>query len=121
MDRDANFGSKGHGPGKNWQCLKDNTAVDMESGLITRVAVTRASTQDAKGLAHVCPRGGEATADKAYWCGRDALDTIRARGCEENVIKRNNMTDKDPKRDRAIAKKRMPFEQVFSKRPSRLR
>ena len=120
MDRHANFGSKGHGPDKNWYGLKDNTAVDMKSELITRVAVARASAPDAKGLARVCPRGGEACAGKAY-CGRDATDTIRARGCEERAIKRNNMTNKDPERDGAIAKKRMPFERVFSKRPSRLR
>ena len=120
MDRDANFGSKGRGLENNWQCLKDDSAVDMESGPIARVAVTRASVPDAKGLARVCPRGGEATADKA-WCGRDALGTIRARGCEERAIERNNMKDKDWKRDAGIAKKRMPLERAFSERPSRPR
>ena len=119
MDLHADFGSKGCGPDKNWQCLKDNSAVDMQSGLITRVAVTRASVPDAKGLARVCPRGGEACADKAY-CGQDALGTIRARGCEEMVVKWNNMKDKDWKSDGSIAKKRMLLERAFSKRPSRL-
>ena len=37
------------------------------------------------------------------------------------VIKRNNMKGKDWKRDGGNAKKRMPLERVFSKRPSRLR
>ena len=120
MDLHADFGSKGFGPDKNWYGLKDHSAVDMDSGLITRVAVTRASVPDAKGLERVCPRGGEVYADKAY-CGQDALGTIRARGCEEKVIKRSNMKDKDWKRDAGIAKKRMPLERVFSKRPSRLR
>ena len=109
MDRDSDFGSKGCGPDKNRQCLKNDGAVDMESGPIARVAVTRASVPDAKGLALVCPCGGEACADKA-WCGKDGLGTIRARGCEERVIERSDMKDEDWARDGAMAKKRMPFE-----------
>ena len=92
------------------------TSARLESGLIARLAATRASAPDAKGLARVCPRGGEATADKAY-CGRDALDAIGARDCEERAVERNDMTDKDPKRDGAIAKKRMPFERGVLQTP----
>ena len=55
------------------------------------------------------------------FCGWDAIRTIRARGCEEMVIKRNNMKGKDWKRDGGIVKKRMPLDRVFSKRASRLR
>ena len=118
MDRHADFGSKGCGPENNRQCLKDDGAVDMESGPIARVAATPASVPDAKGLARVCPRGEEACADKA-WCGRDALGTIRARGCEERAIERNNMKDKDWKRDGAIAKMRMPLERDVLQTPER--
>ena len=87
MDQDSDFGSNGCGTQKNRQCLKDNGAVDMESGLIARVAVTRASVPDARGLARICPRGGEACADKAY-CGQDALGTFKALGGEDRAIKR---------------------------------
>ena len=55
-DRQARFGSKGKD--KYWYGYKEHTSVDMQSGLINKVAATPANVDDAKGLRHVCPDQG---------------------------------------------------------------
>ncbi len=52
-DKQARFGAKGKG--KFWYGYKEHASVDMQSGLINKVAATPANTGDAKGLRHVCP------------------------------------------------------------------
>ena len=51
--RQAHFGSKGKD--KYWYGYKEPASVDMQSGLINKVAATPANVDDAKGLRHVCP------------------------------------------------------------------
>ena len=115
---DARQGSKG--PGKNFYGYKRHDAVDMQSGLINRVAATSGEVTDAAGLAYVCPSGGAVYADKRY-CGRDAIDTLVANGCHDATIKRDNMKIKDRDKDRWISRMRSPYERVFSKTPNRMR
>ena len=55
-DKQAKIGCKGKN--KYWYGYKQHSAVDMQSGLINKVAVTPANVTDAKGLKHVCPDSG---------------------------------------------------------------
>ena len=48
---------------------KKLVCVDMQSGMINKVAVTLANVTDAKGLPHMLPKSGSVYANKRY-CGR---------------------------------------------------
>lgn len=52
-DKDANFGCKGGN--KFWYGFKKHISVDMQSGMINKVAITKASIIDSKGMKHVIP------------------------------------------------------------------
>ncbi len=64
MDKHAHFGCKG----KNtyWFGYKEPVSVDMQSGLINKVAAISAGVTDAHGFQHVCPNGGAVYADKGH-------------------------------------------------------
>lgn len=66
-DKQARIGCKGKD--KYWYGYKKHASVDMQSGLINKVAITLANTSDAQGLKHVCPSNGAVYADKAYCIG----------------------------------------------------
>jgi IS5 family transposase len=117
-DKDADYGCKG--TDKYWYGYKRHVAVDAKSGMITKVAATKASLTDAKGLKHVCPRSGMVMADKGY-CSKDAQSIIKARGCHSGAILKNNMKGKNKDKDKFISRLRMPFENVFSKMDKRVR
>ena len=69
-DKDADYGCKGKD--HYWYGYKRHAAVCMKNGFITKTAVTKASTSDAKGLKHICPKdAGMILGDKAY-CAKDA-------------------------------------------------
>ena len=68
-DKQARIGCKGKD--KFWYGFKKHVSVDMQSGLINKVAITPANLTDAKGIKHVCPSGGAIYADKGY-CTKDA-------------------------------------------------
>ncbi len=55
-DPQARFGAKGRD--KFRYGYKEHTGVDMQSGLINRVAATPANVTDARGVRHVCPETG---------------------------------------------------------------
>ena len=63
-DPQARFGNKGKA--QFWYGYKEHASVDMQSGLINKVAATPAHTRDADGLRHVCPDQGAVFADKGY-------------------------------------------------------
>ena len=63
-DKQARIGCKGKN--KFWYGYKKHVSVDMQSGLINKVAITPANVTDAKGLKHVCPSQGAIYADKGY-------------------------------------------------------
>ena len=63
---------------------KEHASVDMQSGLINKVAATPADITDAQGLAHICPDQGAVFGDKGY-CVKPARQTITAKGCHPLV------------------------------------
>ena len=117
-DKQAKIGCKGKD--KYWYGYKKHVSVDMQSGLINKVAVTPANVTDAKGLRNVCPKQGAAYADKGY-CTKHAKEAAAKRGCHLAAIKKNNMLEKNKDQDRWYTKIRAPYERVFSKQRRRVR
>jgi IS5 family transposase len=117
-DKQARIGCKGKD--KYWYGYKQHTSVDMQSGLINKVAITPANLTDAKGLKHVCPNQGAVYGDKGY-CTKPAKKTTQIKGCHLAAIMMNHMLDKNKDKDRWYTKIRAPYERVFSKRNRRVR
>ena len=117
-DGDARFGCRGKN--KYFFGYKRHVCVDMKQGVITKVAVTPGNVTDAAALKHVVPRSGMVFADKGY-CDQKSERLLRARHCHSGVIKKQNMKDKNPDKDRWLTSVRMPYESVFSKHPKRAR
>ena len=115
-DPEAKIGAKRDK--KFWYGFKKHVAVDMQSGMITKVAVTPANVTDAAGARHVLPKSGAVAGDKGYV---GAIREMLRRGLHPMVIKRNNMKDKNADLDRWITKLRCPYERVFSKQNNRVR
>lgn len=115
-DTEAKIGAKSSK--KFWYGFKKHVGVDMQSGMINRVAVTPANVTDADGARHVMPRSGAVCGDKGYV---GALGEMRRRGVHAMVIKRNNMKDKNADLDRWLSKLRAPYEGTFSKQNKRVR
>ena len=111
-DKQARFGCKGKN--KFWFGYKQHTSVDMQSGLINKIAGTPANVTDSDGLKHVCPNQGATYADKGY-CDKKARRTMTKKGCHDAAIRKNNMKDKNKDKDRWISAIRAPYERVFSK------
>ena len=118
FDKQAKIGCKGKD--KYWYGYKKHASVDMQSGLINKVAVTPANVPDSKGYKNVCPSQGATYADKAY-CTKEVKRYAIIKGCHLCAIKKNNMKDKNRDLDRWISKIRAPYESVFSKQRKRTR
>ncbi len=101
-----------------WYGYKQHVSVDMQSGLIHKIAITSANQTDAQGLKHVCPHGGAIYADKGY-CTNPARREALVKGCHLAAIKKNNMEGKNKDQDRWYSRIRSP--RVFSKREKRVR
>lgn len=117
-DPQAKIGCKGKS--KYWYGYKQHTSVDMQSGLVNKIAVTPANVTDSNGFKHVCPSQGASFLDKGYCVGQ-APKVARYRGVHLGAICRNNMKDKDKAKDRWYSQLRSPYERVFSKREKRVR
>ena len=117
-DPQAKIGCKGKN--KFGYGFKKHISVDMQSGLINKIAITPAHVTDGHGLKHVCPEQGAVYADKAY-CTRTGKKYAARRGCHLAAIKKNNMKDKNKDQDRWYSKIRSPYERVFSKQNKRVR
>lgn len=117
-DKQARIGCKNGS--KFWYGYKKHVSVDMQSGLINKVAITPANVTDSRGMAHVLPHGGATYADKAY-CVSPAKQAAARRGVHLCAIKKNNMKGKNFDLDRYYTYIRSPFERVFSKDNKRLR
>jgi IS5 family transposase len=115
-DRQAKIGAKSSK--KFWYGFKKHVAVDMQSGMITRVTVTPANVTDAAGAKHILPRSGAACGDKGYI---GAILEILRRGVHPMVILKGNMKVKNRDLDRWISKLRAPYEGTFSKQNKRVR
>ena len=117
-DSQARFGCKGNN--QFWFGYKEHVSVDMQSGLVNKVAATSAEVTDAEGLAHICPTGGAVFGDKGY-CVRPAQRTLKRKGCHDATIKKNNMKGKDRRKDGWLSAMRSPYERVFAHRNRRVR
>lgn len=117
-DSQAKIGCKGKD--KYWYGYKQHTSVDMQSGLINKVAVTPANVTDSSGFKHVCPSQGAVYLDKGYCVGA-APQIARGRGVHLAAIQKNNMKSKNKDRDRWYSALRAPYERVFSQREKRVR
>ena len=117
-DKDARFGCKGN---KNyWYGYKEHASVDMQSGLINKIAATSAEVIDASGLKDVCPDEGAVYGDKGY-CVNPATETLKQQGCHDATIRKNNMEGKNKDKDRWLSAIRSPYERVFAHRNKRVR
>ena len=117
-DKQARIGCKGGS--KFWYGYKKHVSVDIQSGMINKVAVTPANLTDAKGLALVLPKQGAVYADKGY-CTKPARISARRQAVHLCAVKKNNMKGKNYDLDRYYTKIRSPFERIFSKDNKRLR
>ena len=117
-DKQAKIGCKGGN--KYWYGYKQHTSVDMQSGLINKVAITPANLTDAQGLKHVAPNSGAVYADKGY-CTKHSKQAAKIKGLHLAAIKNNNMKDKNRDLDRWYSTIRAPYERVFSKQNKRVR
>jgi len=117
-DKQAKIGCKGGN--KFWYGYKKHVSVDMQSGLINKVAVTPGNITDNQGFKHVCPNGGAVYADKGYPL-RESKNAAARRGVHLAAIKKNNMEGKNRDLDRWISGIRAPYERVFSQQKRRVR
>jgi IS5 family transposase len=117
-DKQAKIGCKGGS--KFWYGYKKHVSVDMQSGLINKVAITPANLTDAQGFRHVCPNGGAVYADKGY-CKKPSIIAAKRKNVHLAAIKNNNMRGKNRDLDRWISSIRSPGESVFSKQRRRVR
>jgi len=117
-DPQAKIGCKGKD--KYWYGYKKHASIDMQTGLINKVAITSAEVPDAKGLKHVCPLGGVAYADKGY-CAKAASNIAKSKNCHLASILKNNMKNKNRDKDKWYSKLRSPYERMFSKENKRVR
>ena len=117
-DKQARIGAKGKN--KFWYGYKQHVSVDMQSGIINKVAITPANVTDANGMRHVTPKSGAIYADKGY-CITPCQNEAKKRGLHLAAIKNNNMKTKNKDLDRYYSSTRSPFEHVFSQRERRTR
>ena len=117
-DKQARIGCKGKK--KYWYGYKKHACVDMQSGLINKVAITPANVTDSKGMKHVCPGSGAIYADKGY-CDKHSKKAAAQKECHLRAIKKNNMNDKNRDFDRWASHLRSPYERVFSQQNKRVR
>ena len=117
-DKQARIGAKSQD--KFWYGYKQQTSVDMQSGLINKVAVAPANETDSQGFSRVCSDQGAAYADKGY-CTKPAVHAAAKKSIHLRAIKKNNMTGKNKDLDRWVSAIRSPYERVFSKLNHRVR
>jgi len=117
-DKQAKIGCKGKN--KFWYGYKQHTSVDMQTGLINKIAITSANITDAYGYKHVCPSQGATYLDKGY-CINPAYTVAKAKGVHLAAIQKNNMKSKNKDKDKWYSSLRSPYERVFSQREKRVR
>jgi IS5 family transposase len=115
-DKDARFGAKSKK--KLWYSYKKHVSVDMQSGMINKVAITHANVIDSKGFKHVAPKQGAVHMDKAY-SDINVQMVTKARNLHLCAIKKNNMKDKNHDLDRWYSHLRSPYERVFANQSKR--
>ena len=117
-DKQAKIGCKGKD--KYWYGYKQHTSVDMQTGLINKIAITPANITDSAGFKNVCPSQGACYLDKGY-CINPAPRIAKSKGVHLAVIQKNNMKTKNKDRDKWYSALRSPYERTFSQREKRVR
>ena len=117
-DKEARFGAKSKK--KFWFGYKKHVSVDMQSGLINKVAITSAEVIDSKGFKNVTPKQGAVYADKGY-CDKNVQMVAKANNLHLCAIKKNNMKGKNHDLDRFYSGIRAPYERVFAHSNKRTR
>ncbi len=117
-DEQARIGAKNKD--KFWYGYKQQTSVDMQSGLINKVAVVPANETDSQGFSRVCPNQGAVYADKGY-CTKPARLAAVKKSVHLRAINKNNMQEKNKDLDRWVSAIRSPYERVFSQLNHRVR
>jgi len=117
-DKEARIGCKGKN--KYWYGYKKHVSVDIQTGLINKVAITPANVPDSKGLKLICPSQGAIYADKGY-CGAFSENIAKYNGCHLAAVKKNNMKTKNKDLDKWYTKIRSPYERVFAHEKKRIR
>jgi len=117
-DKDVRIGAKSKS--KFWFGFKKFSSVDMQSGMINNVKVTKANVTDDnhEAIKSVLPSQGAVAGDKGLV---GAIPVIEKAGCHSMIILKNNMKEKDKGKDKFISKLRAPYERVFSKQEKRVR
>jgi IS5 family transposase len=115
-DKQARFGSKGKK--KFWYGYKKTTAVDTQSGMIQKVAITPADVTDAEAGKRVLPKQGAIVGDKGFV---PLISFLRGHGLHPMIILKNNMKAKIAELDKWVAGLRAPYERTFSKQNKRVR
>jgi IS5 family transposase len=95
-----------------------SVGVDMQSGMINKVAVIGADVTDAEGGKRVLPKQGMVFADKGYIA---IVALCKALGLDPMIILKANMKNKNRDLDKWICGLRSPFERTFSKQNKRVR
>ena len=85
-----------------------------------KVAITKASIIDSKGMKHVVPESRAVYGDKGY-CDKNAKAAAAKRSLHLAAVKKNNMIGKNKDLDKCYTKLRSPYERVFSKTNHRVR
>jgi IS5 family transposase len=91
-DKQARIGCKGGS--KFWYGYKKHISVDIQSGMINKVAITPANLTDANGLILVLPKQGAVYADKGY-CTSPARIAAARKNVHLCAVKKNNMQGKN--------------------------
>src|SRR3990167_1152942 len=117
VDVQAKIGCKGKN--KFWYGYKQHISVDMQTGLINKIAITPANVTDSSSFKHVCPSQGACYLDKGY-CINPAPKIAKSKGIHLAAIQKNNMKEKNKDRDRWYSGIRSPYERVFSQRERRV-
>jgi transposase len=117
-DKEVRIGAKSKS--KFWFGYKKFNSVDMQSGMINSVRVTKANVTDdnEEAVKSILPSQGAVTGDKGFV---GAIPIIKQNNCHPMIILKNNMKQKNKDKDKFITKLRSPFESVFSKQEKRTR
>jgi IS5 family transposase len=117
-DKEVRIGCKGDK--KFWFGFKKHVSVDMQSGMINKVKVTKANVSDdnEEAVKAILPSRGAIAGDKGFV---GSIPIIEEAGLHSMIILKNNMKQKNKDLDRFITKLRSPFESVFSKQQKRTR
>ena len=115
-DKDVRIGAKSKK--KFWVGFKRNRSVDMKSRMINKVSVTYANVPDGQAGEEVLPDKGSVFGDKGYV---PLIPKIRQKGLLPRVILKDNMKDKNVRKDKIISRKRCPHEATFTRTRNRTR